>query len=363
MAKRRADDPQLLSRLKAPLSWLKPPEEGLWSDVQLNSLYAEGLRSSPLGWPYRSLTGQDGPSLLFGLELVEALAEVDSGLVFALPGPGLAGPAIHRLVNAAERRRYVDPLFESPPRWGALALSELALGSDARLIRTTAERVGPNYLLNGNKSFVLNLPQASWVLVFATLDPDAGPEAHRAFVLPTDLKGLSLAPREPQRGLRGVAWADLRLQRCLVDMDALLGNEAFYRKRGLVAMRPPVDAGGVLTAGMMLGLGRRVQHWLLALSPSPELAEAKRSLEAAALETRAAASLFDRGEDQSLRASLAKLGATRAVDVLLSIAEIHGCGSFEARKQARQEAIALELLEGSRAVRMPTLLMALTEDG
>jgi acyl-CoA dehydrogenase len=114
----------------------------------------------------------------------EELAWGDPALVISFPGPGLGAPPVKMLGTPEQKKRFFSVFKDkSEPRWGAYALTEPSAGSDVAAIKTSAVKDGDHYIINGRKCFITNGARASWVVVFATVDPKLGREGHRVFVV------------------------------------------------------------------------------------------------------------------------------------------------------------------------------------
>lgn len=313
-----------------------------------------GLDRSPFGWPFACFRRSGVAKLMEACRFARLLARLDPALPLALPGLGMAGPWIHRLSSAQQRRRWLRPLSERGG-WGALAVSEAACGAELSRLRTTAERVGPEFLLSGNKSFVTNLPRARWALVIATLDPDAGPEAHRAFMVDVRRPGLQIVPRPPIPGL-DLPWADLQLSSCRVPAEAQLGDAEFYARGGLAKLQPRLDPVGVLLGAVALGVADALWAQLRAEAhPAMAWAEARRRWRTAALLVEDAADRFDRGKDQFAQASMAKLGSMDAAKAALSLARDAAQLPAAQLDAADEQLNALAPIGGGRAIHLAGL--------
>lgn len=66
---------------------------------------------------------------------------------------------------------------------GALAMSEPGSGSDVVSMKLRAEKKGDRYILNGNKMWITNGPDADVLVVYAKTDPEAGPRGITAFLI------------------------------------------------------------------------------------------------------------------------------------------------------------------------------------
>src|ERR1700756_1969118 len=89
---------------------------------------------------------------------------------------------IRRNGSEAQKRKYLPKLM-SGEHVGALAMSEPGAGSDVVSMRLRAERRGDRYVLNGNKMWITNGPEADTLVVYAKTDPAAGPQGITAFLI------------------------------------------------------------------------------------------------------------------------------------------------------------------------------------
>ncbi|MFD9460096.1 acyl-CoA dehydrogenase family protein [Streptomyces sp. NPDC060027] len=105
------------------------------------------------------------------------------------------------------------------------AMTEDEAGSDVGRIRTTAERSGEAYLLDGEKSFVSNAPVADVFVTYAVTDPSAGFLGISAFAVPRELDGVVVGPPLPKMGLNGCLAARVRFEGCVVPAGYRLGAE------------------------------------------------------------------------------------------------------------------------------------------
>src|SRR5207244_4237522 len=76
-------------------------------------------------------------------------------------------------------------------RWGAYATTEPGCGSDVAAMQTTCRKDGDHYVLNGRKCFITNGARASWVVIFATIDPALGRAGQRSFVVEKGTPGFT----------------------------------------------------------------------------------------------------------------------------------------------------------------------------
>src|SRR3982751_4845024 len=109
---------------------------------------------------------------------------------------------IFRNGNEAQKRRYLPKLI-SGEHVGALAMSEPGSGSDVVSMKLRADRRGDAYVLNGNKMWITNGPDADTLVVYAKTDPAAGPRGITAFIVEKGWKGFSSAQKLDKLGMRG----------------------------------------------------------------------------------------------------------------------------------------------------------------
>jgi isovaleryl-CoA dehydrogenase len=156
---------------------------------------------------------------------------------------------IFRNGNEEQRRRYL-PKLVSGEHVGALAMSEPGSGSDVVSMRLRAERKGDRYLLNGNKMWITNGPDADTLVVYAKTDPAAGPRGITAFLVEKGFKGFSTAQKLDKLGMRGSNTCELVFEDCEVPAENLLGVEG----RGVNVLMSGLDYERAVLAGGPLGI-------------------------------------------------------------------------------------------------------------
>src|SRR5512139_2227841 len=97
---------------------------------------------------------------------------------------------IRRNGNGEQKRKYL-PKLVSGEHVGALAMSEPGAGSDVVGMKLRAERRGERYILNGNKMWITNGPDASVYVIYAKTAPEAGSRGITAFIVERDFPGFS----------------------------------------------------------------------------------------------------------------------------------------------------------------------------
>ena len=130
---------------------------------------------------------------------------------------------IARNGNAAQKQKYLPKLI-SGEHVGALAMSEPGAGSDVVGMKLRADLKGDHYVLNGNKMWITNGPDADTLVVYAKTDMAAAARGISAFLIEKGMKGFSTAQKLDKLGMRGSNTCELVFQDCEVPAENLLGN-------------------------------------------------------------------------------------------------------------------------------------------
>jgi isovaleryl-CoA dehydrogenase len=156
---------------------------------------------------------------------------------------------IRRNGSAAQKTKYL-PKLVSGEHVGALAMSEPGSGSDVVSMKLRAEKKGDKYILNGNKMWITNGPDASTLVVYAKTDPGAGPRGITAFIIEKGFKGFSTAQKLDKLGMRGSNTCELVFQDCEVPEENVLGG----LNKGVAVLMSGLDYERSVLAGGPLGI-------------------------------------------------------------------------------------------------------------
>ena len=129
---------------------------------------------------------------------------------------------IHRHGTPDQKAKYLPDLV-SGKHVGALAMSEPGAGSDVVSMRLTAVREGDHFVLNGNKMWITNGPDANTFVIYAKTDAAAGPKGISAFIVEAGTPGFSTAQKLDKLGMRGSSTCELVFDNCRVPQENLLG--------------------------------------------------------------------------------------------------------------------------------------------
>ncbi|MBS0312756.1 MAG: isovaleryl-CoA dehydrogenase [Proteobacteria bacterium] len=149
----------------------------------------------------------------------------------------------------AQRRKYL-PKLVSGEHVGALAMSEPGSGSDVVSMRLRAEHKGDHYVLNGNKMWITNGPDADTLVVYAKTDPAVGARGITAFIVEKGFPGFSTAQKLDKLGMRGSNTCELVFQDCVVPAENVLKEVG----KGVNVLMSGLDYERAVLAGGSVGL-------------------------------------------------------------------------------------------------------------
>ena len=156
---------------------------------------------------------------------------------------------IRRNGSTEQKRKYLPGLIAGT-QVGALAMSEPGAGSDVVGMRTRADWKGERWVLNGNKMWITNGPDADTLVVYAKNDLEAGARGITAFLIEKGMKGFSTAQKLDKLGMRGSNTCELVFQDCEVPPENVLGGLG----RGVNVLMSGLDYERAVLAGGPLGI-------------------------------------------------------------------------------------------------------------
>lgn len=248
--------------------------------------------------------------------IVEELNAACSGMATAILANNLALAPV--LMGASEEllKKFVQPMT-SEFQLAAYAVTEPGAGSDVASIRTTAKRVGDEYIVNGSKMWITNAGVSDWMFVLTNTDPAAGHKGMTGFIIDSKSSGVIIGKKEKNMGqrcsdTRGVTFEDVKVHK-----SQMVGNEGDGFKIAMGAFdhtRPAVAIGAVGVARSAMEHSIRYANTRNAFGKPVSanqgvsflLAEMARDVEAGRLLCWQAAWLMDNGYKNTYQASIAK---------------------------------------------------------
>jgi short/branched chain acyl-CoA dehydrogenase len=270
----------------------------------------------------------------------------------------------------AQRERWLRPLAEGRAL-GAFGLTEPDAGSDARGIRTRAERRDGGWLINGRKTFISNAgtDMSFGVTLLARTEAD-----YATFVVEKDTPGFTMGPKMRGIGWRGLDTRELYLDDVWVPDDHLVGEPDL----GLSQFLRTLEVGRISIAALSLSLTQAVLDLATDYAKQRvqfgqpisrfqavqfKLADIATELEAARWLTYRAAYLRDTGQPFRKEAAMAKLKASRVATGAASEAvQIHGGVGYMLESPVARfycDSKVLEIGEGTNEIQRLVIARAL----
>lgn len=130
---------------------------------------------------------------------------------------------LHKNGSQAQKEKYL-PKLVSGEDIGALAMSEPGAGSDVVSMKLRADKKGDKYVLNGNKMWITNGPDAHTFIIYAKTDTSAGSKGITAFIVEKDTPGFSQAQKLDKLGMRSSNTCELVFVDAEVPAENILGE-------------------------------------------------------------------------------------------------------------------------------------------
>lgn len=317
------------------------------------------------------LTGARAPQVHGGSELdavatgiaAEEVARGDFNLAYGVMLPALCCEVLANHASERVKQEWLAPAARGRAVLG-LALTEPGAGSDAKMLATRAVRDGDEYVISGEKSGISLLMAADALVLFAKTDPEAGARGVTAFLVPTDLPGVTRTPFDDM-GSRAVKRGGVFFDAVRVPADYRVGDEGqgfrsvmngFDLSRFLIALMCLGAAAVSLDETMEYVKGREAFGQPIARFEgiSFPIAEHATFIEAARLLCYRGLWLRDRGLPHTKEAGMAKWWAPK-----LSVDCIHDCILFHGQygwtrelplEQRLRDVMGLEIGDGTAQI-------------
>lgn len=261
-------------------------------------------------------------------ELSKSLASI--GFILTVHN-GLVVHSILKYGNEKQKKNLL-PRLSSGEAIGAFCLTEEHSGYDFTKIETKAEKLNADYIIHGEKFFVVNAEAAALFIVFAKI----GDTLNTAFLIEKGTDGLEVSNREEVLGMRAAGICNLRLNGVKVGTENVLGNEG----DGLRIAEDVISFANLGVASLAVGIGQASLDESLKYSKERHqfgrpicdfqlvqemLVEMKTGVTQSRLLVHNAASKYDSGDDAQLEIAMAKLCATdSAMQSAIKAIQVHG---------------------------------------
>ncbi|CAM5491311.1 alkylation response protein AidB-like acyl-CoA dehydrogenase [Aquamicrobium terrae] len=158
---------------------------------------------------------------------------------------------LERFGNDEQRAQWLKPAAAGA-FVGCFGLTESHTGSDAKAIKTRAERIGASYRINGGKQFISSARIGGATVVFAVTDPNAAKGGISAFYVPNDTAGLTIGAPEHKLGQKASDTCALTFEDMQIDANMMLGQEG----QGLAIALSSLETGRIGIAAQSVGMAQ-----------------------------------------------------------------------------------------------------------
>jgi len=299
--------------------------------------------------------------------IAEEMAYACTGMETAIEANSLGSMPVLVAGSPELKQEYLGRLLNEPIQ-AAYGVTEPGAGSDVSAIKTKAELVGDEYILNGEKMWITNGGVANWYFVLARTNPDPKCPASKAFtgfVVEREWEGVQPGRKEINMGQKCSDTRGIRFENVRVPKKNVIGKEGagfLYAMAAFDNTRPPVAAAATGLAWRALDEATKysferktmgkpiVQHQAISFM----LAEMASKVELARLMTYKSAWMIDNGERNTYYASIAKLFAGDAANQNATDAvQIHGGNGFNCEypvEKLMRDAKIFQIYEGTAQI-------------
>lgn len=215
-----------------------------------NQLWRQLGEQGLLGMTVEEEYGGSGMGYLAHVVAMEEISRASGGIGLSYGAhSNLCLNQLRKNASEAQKHKYLPKLC-SGEHVGALAMSEPGAGSDVVSMKLRADLRGDHYVLNGNKMWITNGPDADVLIVYAKTDPNGGSRGITAFIIEKGMKGFSTAQKLDKLGMRSSNTCELVFQDCEVPVENVLGSVG----GGVKVLMSGLDYERVVLSGGPLGL-------------------------------------------------------------------------------------------------------------
>ena len=215
-----------------------------------NALWPQLGEQGLLGLTVEEHYGGTGMGYLAHVVAMEEISRASGGIGLSYGAhSNLCVNQLRKNGTEQQKQRFLPPLC-SGQAVGALAMSEPGAGSDVVSMKLRADKRGDHYVLNGNKMWITNGPDADVLIVYAKTDANAGARGITAFLIEKGMAGFSTAQKLDKLGMRASNTCELVFDDCLVPAENVLGQVG----GGVNVLMSGLDYERVVLSGGPLGL-------------------------------------------------------------------------------------------------------------
>ncbi len=274
------------------------------------------------------------------------------------------------------KEKYLKPLAQGQ-KLGAFALSEPEAGSDATKQKTTADKDGDGYLLNGIKNWITNGQSADYALVMATTNKEKAHHGISTFIVEKGTPGFGHGKKEDKMGIRSSDTSSLTFENCRVPAENMVWEEG----KGFNIAMNTLNGGRIGIAAQAIGIAEASLDASIKYSKERKafgthlsdfqaiqfkIADMAVKIEAAKALTFKAAAMKDAGQKYYKEAAMAKLYSSKiAVECALEAIQIHGGYGYVREylvERYLRDAKITEIYEGTSEIQKIVISRALLDE-
>jgi len=332
-----------------------------------------------LGFMGMMVTPEYGGAGLDTISYVLAMIEISKvdasvGVIMSVNN-SLVSYGLEKYGSEHIKQKFLTPLAKGE-KLGAFALSEPEAGSDATKQKTTADKDGNHYLLNGIKNWITNGINADYTLVMATTDKEKAHKGISTFIVEKGTPGFGHGVKEDKLGIRSSDTCSLTFENCRVPAENMVWDEG----RGFNFAMNTLNGGRIGIAAQAIGIAEA------SLDASVKYAKERKAfgqtisnfqaiqfklsdmavkVDAAKMLTFKAAALKDADKPYYKEAAMAKLYASKiSVECALEAIQIHGgygyVREYLVERYLRDSKIT-EIYEGTSEIQKMVIARALLD--
>ena len=335
-------------------------EKGEHPDEVFKAAWELGLMNVEVPEDYGGL----GLSTLEGCLIAEQLAYGCAGISTSIMCNHLGLLPLMIAGTEEQKQKYLGWATEEFV-FASYCCSEPEAGSDVAGMRTRITKDGDGWILNGQKRWITNGGHASIYTGFATLDPSLRHKGITGFVMPSDMKGVSVGKKENKLGQRASNTVDVIFEDVKLGPEHLLGEpgrgfaiamETFDKSRPMIAASAAGLIGRCLDESVQYAKERKTfgvpiaQHQAIQFM----IAEMAMAHEATKLLYSKAAWEVDQGIRRTNTSAIAKaMGADMAMKAAVDAVQVFGGYGYTKEypvEKLMRDAKLLQIYEGTSQI-------------
>jgi acyl-CoA dehydrogenase len=305
-----------------------------------------------------------GLHVVDGCIISEEIAAGCTGIGTAMEANMLAECPVILAGTDEQKKSFLGRMIEAP-LLAAYCVTEPDAGSDVQGVRTTAKKVGDEYIINGNKMWITNASVANWYFVLAYTDIEKGVRGMSAFLVEADSEGITVGKKEQNMGQRCSDTRGITFENVKVPAKNMLGAEgqgfkiamgAFDLSRPVVASAAVGLARGAMQHSIQYAGARKTFGVPIAAHQAVSfmIADMAKDIEAARLLVWQSAWMIDQGIRNTKFAAMAKcFAADTAMRVATDAVQIFGGNGYSKEypvEKLMRDAKIFQIYEGTSQI-------------